>query len=556
MRRPVIGRGPSPLVEEMRPGGGRAIRRRALGAAVGAGLAALTAMQPVDVRAQHSDRAASDPGESGPVEDLPVGLSDVLERQRRAYEAFQDRRREEYESFQEQRRAEFEAYMERMRAQYETYKRIVQEEEQSQRRRIAERWDEPELSSAKVWVEYDADLEERRRVDFENQVLSIETLAGKSPDARSDDADSPAGDLLSQKIRALLTEDRATAFERDAVAQAIETRSRREVEMLETAEVSPKPILWSYLTGEDRIDEASLELAVGWLRARAEVRETRTASGERLQQVTIPLEPDVLLAQIERLRGAEMSEAVPEPDLRPSMGRAEPAPPVEPRRPSRPRPAPAPETRSEPERRPERALRPEPLEPPSEPRSRPVRWLPARARAFERPVDLYGARARLESALVFAIIETESAFNPVARSPVPAYGLMQIVPRSAGQDATEKLFGKPRILAPSYLYDAEKNIEIGTIFLDILLSRYLAGIRDPQSRLYCAIAAYNTGHGNVFKAFTGRMRPKAAFARINRMSPTEVYEHLVRNLPYAETRRYLPKVVSRLSRYRGWMNGG
>ncbi|HKK50275.1 MAG TPA: transglycosylase, partial [Myxococcota bacterium] len=67
---------------------------------------------------------------------------------------------------------------------------------------------------------------------------------------------------------------------------------------------------------------------------------------------------------------------------------------------------------------------------------------------------------------------------------------------------------------------------------------------------------YNTGHGNVFKAFTGRMRPKAAFARINRMSPTEVYEHLVRNLPYAETRRYLPKVVSRLSRYRGWMNGG
>jgi len=224
------------------------------------------------------------------------------------------------------------------------------------------------------------------------------------------------------------------------------------------------------------------------------------------------------------------------------MGRSEPLPPVPPppdpsRRPSAPVvPSPSREQRTE--KAPSRAGR-----------------LPARAKAFERPVDLYGSRSQLESALVFAIIEAESAFNPVARSPAPAYGLMQIVPQSAGQDATQVLFGKPRILAPSYLFNAEKNIEIGTTFLDILLTRYLAGIRNPESRLYCAIAAYNSGHGNVFKAFTGRMRSKAAFEQINRMSPGEVYDHLVRRMPYLETRRYVPKVVARLERYREWTVG-
>jgi membrane-bound lytic murein transglycosylase C len=455
-----------------------------------------------------------------------VGSAEFLERQREAYEAFQNRRRDEYENFQQRRRADYEAYMERMHAQFEIYKRIVGEEEEAEKDRLAQRWDDPELSSAKVWVEYDEDLSERRRVDFESGVVSIERIGDESAGG----ATEATRDLLREKIRALLTENRATAFSRDTVAQAIEQRSRQEVELLETAAVAPKPILWPYLTGQDQVDPAQLAVAVEMLLDRAVVSESRTRSGETMQRATIPLDSNLLLAQLEKLEAAEMDQAVPEPELRPSMGRSGPLPPTSP-------PLVVPPSREE--------LK--------EKAPSPARRLPARAKAFARPVDLYGSRSRLESALIFAIIETESAFNPVARSPAPAYGLMQIVPQSAGQDATQALFGKPRILAPSYLYNAEKNIEIGTTFLDILLTRYLAGIHDPESRLYCAIAAYNSGHGNVFKAFTGRMRPKEAFERINRLSPNEVYDHLVRSMPYLETRRYVPTVVSRLERYRGWI---
>ena len=127
---------------------------------------------------------------------------------------------------------------------------------------------------------------------------------------------------------------------------------------------------------------------------------------------------------------------------------------------------------------------------------------------------------------------------------------MQIVPRSAGLDASAVLYGRPRLLAPSYLFDAERNIRIGAIYLDIVMNRYLAGVRDPRSRLYCAIAAYNTGAGNVFRAFTGRTRPKAAFREINALSPEDVYRRLVWQLPYAETRRYLTNVVQRMDKYR------
>lgn len=529
------------------------------------GLLSVTGVGPVEAAradasgtSEASDESrASDPNER--VEDQPVGVSGVLERQRRAYEAFQERQRQGYDGFQERRRAEYEAYMQRMQAQLERYRQIVGQAEEAERDRIARRWDEPALSSPTIWVEYDADLEERRRVDFEAGIVTIETLStdevGFSPER------TRAG--LREKLRALLVEDRATAFRRDALAQTIETRSRREVQLLETAEVTSRPILWPYLTGQDRVDEAQLELAVDLLLSKAVVRETRTRSGETLQQATIPLEPDLLLAQLEKLQAARIDEPIPESDLRPSAGGIERAPEFVPLPAKEPAPTKPGSARAgsgaEPESRPPSSPpgpRPAPPAPPP-PASPPFvrERLPARARAFEQPVRLYGARARLEPALVYAIIETESAFNPVARSPVPAYGLMQIVPQSAGQDATEVLFGRPRILAPSYLYEADNNIEIGTVYLELLMTRYLSGILDPQSRLYCAIAAYNTGHGNVFKAFTGRMRSKAAFERINRMSSEQVYAHLLRHLPYAETRRYLPTVVARLSRYRGWIGG-
>lgn len=152
-------------------------------------------------------------------------------------------------------------------------------------------------------------------------------------------------------------------------------------------------------------------------------------------------------------------------------------------------------------------------------------------------------------ALILAFIKNESSYNPLAKSHIPAYGLMQVVPRSAGMDSTKFLFGKSKLLSSSYLYTPDKNIEVGTAYIHILNYRYLKSIKNPQSRFYCTIAAYNTGAGNVARSFTGTNNIKKASAVINEKSPKEVYDHLIRNLPYDETKHYLKKVNGSYEQY-------
>jgi membrane-bound lytic murein transglycosylase C len=146
-------------------------------------------------------------------------------------------------------------------------------------------------------------------------------------------------------------------------------------------------------------------------------------------------------------------------------------------------------------------------------------------------------------------MHSESSFNPMARSHIPAFGLMQIVPRSAGVDTYQFLYGEKKLLSADYLYNPQNNIKIGSTYLHILYYRYLRHIKDSQSRLYCAIAAYNTGAGNVAKSFIGNYNIAKASEKINAMSSQEVYTHLLRNLPYNETRKYLQKVNDRRAVY-------
>lgn len=175
--------------------------------------------------------------------------------------------------------------------------------------------------------------------------------------------------------------------------------------------------------------------------------------------------------------------------------------------------------------------------------------LQKKARQFVDKVEKYSKERDLDPSLVFAIMHTESSFNPLAKSYVPAYGLMQIVPRSAGKDATNYIYGKPKLLAPSFLYDCENNIMIGTAYLKVLTSRYLRKINNEESRTYCAIAAYNTGTANVAKAFITEARMSKAAPVINTMKPGDVYDALVKKLPQEETRSYVVRVTDRMKHY-------
>ncbi|RXJ94542.1 lytic murein transglycosylase [Malaciobacter molluscorum] len=165
-----------------------------------------------------------------------------------------------------------------------------------------------------------------------------------------------------------------------------------------------------------------------------------------------------------------------------------------------------------------------------------------RVAKFKNIVDRYSKRYKISKNLIYAIIKTESNFNQFAISNAGAIGLMQIVPTTAGQDAYKYLTNKNYTPNKSYLFNADNNIKLGTVYLKILNDRYLSGIYNKVSKEYCVISAYNTGSGNVLKTFSSN-KTKAKNI-INKSSASQVYKKLINDLPYTETRRYLKKVVT------------
>ena len=99
----------------------------------------------------------------------------------------------------------------------------------------------------------------------------------------------------------------------------------------------------------------------------------------------------------------------------------------------------------------------------------------------EKLVREAAERHKVDPALVRAVIETESNWNPAARSHKGAVGLMQLIPSTAMR------FG---------VYDAynpRQNVDAGVKYLKTLLERY-------RGNLDLALAAYNAGEGAVDRA--------------------------------------------------------
>lgn len=182
-----------------------------------------------------------------------------------------------------------------------------------------------------------------------------------------------------------------------------------------------------------------------------------------------------------------------------------------------------------------------------------------RAERFREAVDFNAQKHKISSALIFAIIETESFFNPLARSPVPAFGLMQLVPATGARDAYRYLFAKDKVVKDRYLYDPDNNIELGVGYLHLIYFRYLKGIVDLDSRQWVMVATYNTGIRNVIRSFAGKYTKakyssrwswkKHALNKINELPAEQVFKHLHKHLPYEETRNYMKKVRDRIGKY-------
>ena len=163
------------------------------------------------------------------------------------------------------------------------------------------------------------------------------------------------------------------------------------------------------------------------------------------------------------------------------------------------------------------------------------------AEKYRTLVHRFAEQYRISPSLVFAVIRTESNFNPYAVSSAPAYGLMQLVPSSGGREAYRKAKGQDVAPSRDYLFDPANNVELGTAYLNVLMFNQLEAVDQNVSREYCVIAAYNTGPSNVFRTFS-RDRTTAV-NQINSLQPAGVYDQLRKNLPYEETRHYLEKVT-------------
>lgn len=90
-------------------------------------------------------------------------------------------------------------------------------------------------------------------------------------------------------------------------------------------------------------------------------------------------------------------------------------------------------------------------------------------------------RHRVDPALVRAVIETESNWNPGAYSRKGAIGLMQLIPTTAQRFGANDAF------------NPKQNVDAGVKYLKTLLERY-------NGNLDLALAAYNAGEGAVDRA--------------------------------------------------------
>lgn len=135
----------------------------------------------------------------------------------------------------------------------------------------------------------------------------------------------------------------------------------------------------------------------------------------------------------------------------------------------------------------------------------------------------------LDPAYIYGLIRQESRFIMDARSSVGASGLMQIMPATARWTAKKiGLAYKPDMIA-----DRDINLRLGTAYLKLVLD-------DFGGSQALAAAAYNAGPGRPRRWRDGPLLEPAAWAE---------------NIPFAETRDYVKKVLSNAVYYNAMLGG-
>ena len=184
------------------------------------------------------------------------------------------------------------------------------------------------------------------------------------------------------------------------------------------------------------------------------------------------------------------------------------------------------------------------------------RW--DKAKPYHVDVRRQSKTYQLPLPLLYAIMETESNFNPLAETVImPAFGLMQIIPDSMGAEVNRFLNNKGTPPTSTQLFEPKTNILYGSTYLNMLFNQYLKSIESGESRLYCVIAAYNAGAGGLARSFNGGFDKnlKKAIKKINTMPSDQVLKHLTNSLSYGESKKYLLDVIEAISFFEKHITG-
>ncbi len=145
-----------------------------------------------------------------------------------------------------------------------------------------------------------------------------------------------------------------------------------------------------------------------------------------------------------------------------------------------------------------------------------IAWDQIVAWSKNRNLDLYQ---------VAGLIRQESVFNPRAKSPANAYGLMQLILPTARSVARK--YGSTATISVDALFQPALNIELGTAYMRDQLDKY--------GRIEYMAVAYNAGPGRV--------------PQWRASLPIEIDE-FVEAIPFRETKAYVQGVIRNTAQYR------
>lgn len=139
-------------------------------------------------------------------------------------------------------------------------------------------------------------------------------------------------------------------------------------------------------------------------------------------------------------------------------------------------------------------------------------------------IDQYSNAFGVDNHLIYAVIHTESRFDPEAVSPAGAVGLMQVT-EETGEFIAKKL--EITDFKVEDLKDPETNIKMGTYYLSYLQTLF--------TREETVLAAYNAGPNRV-KAWL--------------LDPSYATGEVLTHIPFEETKDYVDRVSLREKIYK------